>query len=79
MKSYLQSFRHYKGGTYTLLYIAENSMERSEEMAVYVSHARRKVLVQPAQRFFEHVKWPDGVWRPRFDLLDDETPTTPDV
>ncbi len=67
--THLQSYRHYKGGTYTLLAVAENSENRSELMAVYVSHARQKVLVRPWLMFNEPVVWPDGVLRPRFTPL----------
>lgn len=58
--SQLQSYRHYKGHAVTLLCVAENSLDRSELVAVYVSHARRKVLTQPLVRFFEQVTTADG-------------------
>lgn len=66
MKSEMRSFLHYKGGTYTLLYIAENSNQRDELMAVYVSHLRRHVLVRPYAEFVELVQWQDGQLRPRY-------------
>ncbi len=62
----LRSFVHHGGGTYTLLYVAENSEDRDQQMAVYVSHHRGKVLVRPWAMFNEEVTWPDGVRRPRF-------------
>lgn len=68
----LTSYRHYKGGTYTLLYLAENSERREETVVVYVSHKRRKVLVRPADRFFDEVTWPDGVVRQRFIPIEDD-------
>jgi hypothetical protein len=64
--STLQSYRHYRGGTYTLLYVAENSEDRSELLAVYVSHLTQKVLVRPWSMFREEVVWQDGQRRPRF-------------
>ena len=64
--STMQSYRHYRGGTYTLLYVAENSEDRSELLAVYVSHLTRKVLVRPWAMFREDVVWQDGQRRPRF-------------
>jgi len=67
--STLQSYRHYRGGTYTLLHVAENSENRAELMAVYVSHLSRKVLVRPWAMFRELVEWADGVRRPRFAAL----------
>jgi hypothetical protein len=77
----LFSYRHYKGGTYTLLYVAQDSGNHSsapnQALAVYVSHARRRVRVRPLAEFLEPIPWPDGVTRPRFDLLHDETPDVP--
>ena len=70
----LQSYRHYKGGTYTLLYVAENSENRTELMAVYVSHLRQKVLVRPWAMFSEEVEWPDGMRRPRFVPYSEDAP-----
>lgn len=70
--SQLQSYRHHKGHAVTLLYVAENSLARSELMAVYFSHERRKVLVQPLVRFLEPVRWPDGHWRRRHVPLGEE-------
>jgi hypothetical protein len=69
--SALQSYRHYKGGTYTLLYVARNSEQRDQELAVYVSHERQQVWVRPWSMFNELVQWPDGVQRPRFTPLQD--------
>lgn len=62
----LTTYRHYRGGFYTLLYVAENSEQRDQLMAVYVSHLRRKVLVRPWDMFNEVIPWPDGTRRPRF-------------
>lgn len=72
MTTLMQSFQHYKGSTHTLLFVAENSEARTELMAVYVSHGRHKVLVQPWARFREEVAWPDGVRRPRFVEIEGE-------
>lgn len=62
----LQSYRHYKGGTYTLLHVARLSEAREQVVAVYVSHVRGTVWVRPWKMFNEPVLWPDGVMRPRF-------------
>jgi hypothetical protein len=69
MLTELHSYRHYKGGTFTLLAVAENSNRREQLMAVYVSHLRRKVLVRPWDEFNEPVMWPDGVVRPRYEAF----------
>ena len=65
----LQPYRHYKGGTYTLLWVAANSEERTQRMAVYFSHETRHVWVRPWLMFNEPVVWPDGVLRARFTPL----------
>lgn len=70
----LQSYRHYRGGTYTLLYVARNSEQRDQEMAVYVSHLRKQVWVRPWAMFNEEVQWPDGARRPRFVPISEEAP-----
>lgn len=62
----LQTYRHYKGGTYTLLWVAANSEERTQRMAVYFSHETRFVWVRPWLMFNEPVVWPDGAMRARF-------------
>jgi hypothetical protein len=67
----LISYLHFKGGTYTLLYLAENSEQREQILAVYVSHLRSKVLVRPWDMFREPVLWPDGQMRARFTPLVD--------
>lgn len=72
----LPSYRHYKGGTYTLLYVARNSEQRDQELAVYTSHARQQIWVRPWDDpdcgFTNEVEWPDGVRRPRFTLITEE-------
>ncbi len=72
--SRLQSYRHYKGFTVTLLYVARNSEDRDQELAVYVSHLRQQVWVRPWAMFNEEVEWPDGVRRPRFLAISEEAP-----
>lgn len=66
MNTVLTSYKHYKGGTYTLLMVGRNSEERGQELAVYVSHATQQVWVRPLIMFNEPVIWPDGVTRSRF-------------
>jgi hypothetical protein len=62
----LKSYRHYKGGTYTLLHVARSSEERETLLAVYVSHQTQAVWVRPWVMFNEPVRWPDGEIRARF-------------
>lgn len=65
----LKSFRHFKGGTYTLLTVARSSEERDTLLAVYVSHQTHVVWVRPWAMFVEPVRWPDGVIRRRFEEM----------
>lgn len=64
--STMKSFKHYQGGTYTLLMVARNSEQREELLAVYVSHQTQQIWVRPWLMFNEPIQWPDGVTRPRF-------------
>jgi hypothetical protein len=66
-----RDFRHYKGGTYTLLCCARLSEEHHQEVAVYISHQLGSVWVRPWVMFHERVQWADGVMRPRFTPLDE--------
>jgi hypothetical protein len=72
----LRSYRHYKGGTYTLLAVARNSEQRDELVAVYVSHQTQAVWVRPWAMFVEPVRWPDGEIRPRFTEMPSWPPST---
>lgn len=63
----LGTYRHYKGGTYTLILIARNSENRQQRMAVYCSHLTEEVWVRPLRMWRETVEWPDGVKRLRFE------------
>ncbi len=64
-------YRHYKGGTYTLLFEARNSTNKDpnegEMMAVYVSHSKGTICVRPTKEFLGLN--PDGV--PRFSWIEE--------
>lgn len=62
----MKSYRHHRGGTYTVLAVARSSEARDELLAVYTSHQTQQVWVRPWSMFNEIVEWPDGVRRPRF-------------
>lgn len=72
----MKSYRHYKGGSYTLLMVARNSENREELLAVYVSHQTQQIWVRPWTMFNELVVWSDGVRRPRFTELSPAEPAT---
>lgn len=72
---------HYKGDLYDALYLARLSEDRSKYVVVYRSVKTGDIWVRP----FEHplfegddcwcdvVEWPDGVKRPRFVPLTENT------
>lgn len=68
----IEIYEHYKGGRYTLLHKAYNSTNSSDrtEMVVYVSHTTGGIFVRESTEFYEKVLWPDGEYRPRFNLVD---------
>jgi hypothetical protein len=72
----LKSFRHYKGGSYTLLMIGRSSEKRDEVFAIYVSHQTQQIWIRPWAMFNELVVWPDGVRRPRFTEWTPDDPAT---
>lgn len=70
----LKSYRHYKGGTYTLLHVARSSEKRDDFFAVYVSHQTQVIWVRPLEMFREPMRWPDGAIRPRFCEMPPDVP-----
>lgn len=72
------TWKHYKGGTYTLLAVAETHEHTGERDCVYVSHTNGKIFTRPLQRdsraqdsWNDLVVWPDGERRSRFVRCDD--------
>ncbi|MGB1916704.1 MAG: DUF1653 domain-containing protein [Luminiphilus sp.] len=62
-------YRHYKGGEYTVLGIAQHS-ETGEALVVYrPEYGERDLWVRPLSMFQESVETPDGRV-PRFALID---------
>jgi hypothetical protein len=73
-------FRHYKGGKYILLFVAETHHHNGELDAVYVSMTTGKIVTRPLNRdsrnddsWIDVIEWPDGIQRNRF------TPDAPDL
>ena len=65
----LGRYRHYKGGEYTVMGVAQHS-ETGEALVVYRSeYGDRGLWVRPLSMFQESVEAPDGVV-PRFALID---------
>ncbi len=68
------TYRHYKGGTYTLTGVAHESTNARKPaegkpptlVAQYVGHQSQRAHVRDLEEFVEPVEWPDGVIRPRF-------------
>ena len=65
----LGRYRHYKGGEYTVMGVAEHS-ETGEALVVYrPEYGDRGLWVRPLSMFQEGVETPDGVVA-RFALID---------
>lgn len=67
------TYRHYKGGLYTLLFIAQTHEHTDDLDAVYLSWTTANVTTRPYRRdsrdqdsWKDMVMWPDGQHRPRF-------------
>ena len=62
-------YRHYKGGEYTVVGVAQHS-ETGESLVVYrPEYGERGLWVRPLSMFRESVETPDGPV-PRFALID---------
>ena len=65
----LGRYRHYKGGEYMVMGVAQHS-ETGEALVVYrPEYGDRELWVRPLSMFQESVETPDGV-APRFALVD---------
>jgi hypothetical protein len=65
----LGRYRHYKGGEYTVLGVAQHS-ETGEALVVYrLEYGDRSLWVRPLSMFQEVVETSEGVL-PRFELID---------
>ena len=65
----LGRYRHYKGGEYTVIGVAQHS-ETGEALVVYrPEYGERGLWVRPISMFQESVETPHGVI-PRFALID---------
>ena len=61
-------YRHYKGGEYTVMGVAQHS-ETGEVLVVYrPEYGERGLWVRPLSMFQESVETPDGVF-PRFSFI----------
>lgn len=70
-----KTYTHYKGGLYTVLFVAEettNTRKGSAGGVVYVSHTYGKIKYRDLDEFTEEVQWPDGITRSRFVLLEEQ-------
>lgn len=72
-------YRHYRGGLYRLLFVAETHHHNGDLDAVYVSLSTGKLVTRPYARdsrnddsWTDVVEWPDGQWRQRFAPFDEE-------
>lgn len=69
-----KTYKHYKGGLYTVLFLAEettNERKGNSGGVVYVSHTYGNIKYRDFDEFTEEVEWPDGINRSRFVLLEE--------
>lgn len=73
-------YRHYKGGRYLVVAVADTHEHNGEKDVVYVSLTYGKYVTRPLQRdsrnqdsWMDYVEWPDGQKRMRF-ITDDHEP-----
>jgi len=66
-------YTHFKGGTYLVLSVAEDSTNsrKGNRSVVYVSLTHGTVKCRDLSEFAERVTWPDGIERARFVLKED--------
>lgn len=70
-----KTYKHHKGGLYTVLFVAEettNARKGGNGGVVYVSHTYGKIKYRDLDEFTEEIEWPDGIVRPRFILSETE-------
>ena len=68
-------YRHYKGGKYLILTVAETHFHDGSKDVVYISLKKGKAVTRPLRQdrrkedaWMDIVEWPDGHHRPRFVL-----------
>ncbi len=69
-----RTYRHFKGGLYTVLFTAEettNKRKGNNGGVVYVSHTYGKIKYRDIDEFIEEIEWPDGIKRARFVLVEE--------
>lgn len=73
-------YRHWRGGRYTLVLVAETHLHNGDLDVVYVSHTTGSIVTRPLQRdsrdqesWNDVVAWPDMKLRRRFE------PDTPEL
>ncbi len=70
-----RTYKHYKGGLYTVLFVAEettNARKGGNGGVVYVSHTYGKIKYRDFDEFTEKIERSDGIERARFVLLQED-------
>lgn len=83
MEFEMELYRHYKGGQYIRLCVAQTHNHNGDNDVVYYSLAYKKQITRPLDQdsrkedaWTDIVEWPDGVRRQRFTREDDIAPAT---
>jgi hypothetical protein len=63
-------YRHFKGGLYDIICIAQDSENMAQELVIYKSVDHGYICARPLGMFLEHVER-DGYKGPRFTFLDE--------
>lgn len=65
-------YRHFKGGEYEVIGVAQDSENRDEYVVVYRLIKYDRLMVRPYEMFIEHVDKPEYNYQgPRFAKIDD--------
>lgn len=74
--------RHYKGGRYTIIAVADSHEHNGDQFVIYVSHTNGRTFCRPlasndegVDAWDDVVTWPDGQTRQRF-IPDDHNAST---
>ena len=65
-----ETYEHFKGGRYRVLAVARSQTDNPGDHVVYQSLGDESVWVRPVSEWWKLVRWPDGVFWPRFRRLE---------
>lgn len=64
------TYKHFCGGTYTVLFVAHDASNAratdAQQVVVYLSLATGQIYTRPLEEFIQPVVWADDTTHPRF-------------